>query len=335
MPLAKDLQHADYAAYALLEGLGFLGAEQRTRLRSTLPPPTADRRWRPKLYGSSVYVYLLARGSAEAGGVPYADELVRVAEEGLESMTAVASPDLIDLMLLFAARLEIAGEAPIPEETIRRVRGRVAGAQGSWEAAVALRWILEQYANRWPVGEEGATLRDVVTAHAGRWAAAAPAGDARPVILAMQLELATRRDPEFRLVSRVSEEAALAARLGRRRWLEGVAYLFAISVLAGWPMYAAVSAGWFVPLVGWAGALGWGIPAAMSALLVVLGRPRHLVALGGGITLGLLYAGTALYAGWSHRPTWLSILGGEGALLELLVTVVAAVWAGVVAARSS
>jgi hypothetical protein len=268
--------------------------------------------------------------------VPHADDLERVVEDGLEAMTAVAAPDIVDLVLFFAARLEIAGVAPIPEETIRRVRGRVAGAEGSWEAAVALRWVLELYADRWPAGDEGAALRDVVSAYAGRWAATAPpSGDPRPVMLAMQLELATRRDPEFRLVSRAGEEAALAARLGRRRLLEGFAYLFTISVLAGWPMHAAVSAGWFPPLVGWAGALGWGIPAAMWALLVVLGRPRHLVVLGAGITLGLLYAGTALYAGWSHRPSWVSMLGGDGALIELLVAVVSAVWAGIEAARRS
>jgi hypothetical protein len=71
--------------------------------------------------------------------------------------------------------------------------------------------------------------------------------------------------------------------------------------------------------VGWAGALGWGIPAAIWAVLAVLGRPRQRVALGSALLVGGGYALAALYAGWTRNSDWLTRLSGEGILVGVLL----------------
>jgi hypothetical protein len=332
MPQGADLQHADLAAYALLDGAGFLSPEQQERLRSALPRPHAERLQRARLFDSSAYTYLLARGVGAA--LPWSTDLVRLVDHALDGLTDRVSPDLVDLALLLAARIELAATMPVPDDTFRRVRGRVAGAESSQHGAVALRWLLELYHGRWPGGDQAKELVETAGRYAGSAAGVlSTAVDDRPALLAMQFETISRRDAEYRLTSRAGEEAAIAARLGRRRWTEAAAYLVCIAVFAGGPMVAAVNAGWLEPRIGWAGALGLGFPAVAWALLVVLGRSREITVLGAGVTLGLLYSVAALYAGWMHKVEWMTFLAGDGALIELILATVASVWAGFSARR--
>lgn len=332
MPATADLQHADLAAYALLEQAGFLSREQRDRLREALPFPHQERERRSRLYGSSLYLYLIARGVG--AGLSCVTALVHVIDSEVEALTEASSPDLTDLSLLLAARIELATVDSISEDSVRRVTGRLAGADSSWEGAVVLHWLLEIYGSRWPDGGASDGLRQTALAYVERASSpSSPSGELRPVIAATLLETMTRHDPEFRLISRTGEEAAIAARLRARRWFEGAAYLFVVAVIAGWPMYAAVGAGWFTPLVGWAGALGLGVPAAAYALLVVMGRPRDTMVLGFGVSMGLLYWAAVLYAGFTREVDWLRALGGEGVLLALLPAALTSFWAGVNAAR--
>ena len=332
-PETGDLQHADLAAYSILERTGFLTEEQRGRLREALPLPFREPERRARLYRSSTYLYLLARGVGPTLGC--AVDLVRVIDDEIEAATERPSPDLTELSLLVAARFELAEISPVGEEAIRRTTGRIAGAERSWEAAAALRWLLEMYNNRWPSGEVGDRLREVARSFVESAATMVPApGDVRPAVAAMLLEVATRRNPEFKLVSRADEEAALVARLRNRRGFEAAAYLFVITVVVGGPMYAAVQASWFGALVGVAGALGLAVPLAVYALLVVLGRPRDTVSLGVGVTTGFLYWAVALYAGHAGEAGWLQVLGGEGALLALFPALATSFWAGVNAFRN-
>lgn len=332
MQEAAQLQHADLVGYALLDGAGVLAPQQQEELRAALPRPNRERTRRAKLYGSSTYVYLLARGVGVT--LAWRADLVRHIDEELERVIEHVAPDLVELALLVAARLELAGVIPLPDESLRRLRGRVMGAGESCAAAVALRWLLELYGARWPAGVDAESLRHALRTYAESAGSDIPPADDRLALLAMQLEVGTRRDPEFRLTTRADRDAALAAHLGRRRVTEGAAYLLAIAVVAGGPAMAAVNAGWLVPMVGWAAALGWGIPAAVWATLVVLGRRRDVMVLGTGVVIGLAYAAMAFYAGGAHKATWMPHLVGEGAMLGLFSAVVSAVVAGVKAART-
>lgn len=332
LPGISDLEHADLAGYALIDGAGFLPSVQQERLRGAVPLPHPQRGRRSKFYDSSVYVYLLARGTGSK--LVWTSDLVRHIDEELSRLGESASPDLVEFALVVAARLELAGVAPIREETFRRLRGLVTGSPDSREGAVALRWLLELYGDRWPLGADAAALRQDVRVAAGRSASGyAPDADERLALAAMQLEVGTRRDPEFRLTTRADEFAVVARHLGWRRWSEGAAYLFGIAAFAGGPAIAAVKAGWFNPLVGWATALGWGVPAAVWAVLLVLGRPRDTMVLGTGVVAGITYASLALFAGWTHKATWMPSLAGEGALLSLFMAGVSSVVAGFKAGR--
>lgn len=332
MPQEAELQHADLAAYAMLDGAGYLSPEQQARLRSALPRPHADHLRRARIFESGTYTYLLARGVGTV--LPWARDLVHHVDYELEGLTDRVSPDLVEVALLLAARIELAATVAVSEDALRRVRGRVAGAENSRLGGIALQWLLEVYHDRWPKGDDAGELLLTARRYVGRAASGLPPTvDDRVALLVMQLETLSRREAEYRLISRTDEEAATAARLGRRRWTEAAAYLLCVVVLSGGPMVMAVNAGWFDQRVGWAGALGVGLPAAVWALLVVLGRAPEVTVIGGSLTLGLLYFGAALYAGRLNKVAWLTFLADEGALIELVVAAVASIWAGVSARR--
>lgn len=331
LPGIADLQHAELAGYALIDGMGFLPPMQQERVRAAVPPLHPERGRRARLYDSSVYVYLLARGIGAT--LPWAADLVRYVDNELTRATGRA-PDIVELTLLFAGRLELAGVSPVPEATLRSVRGRLSGAPDDPDAALALRWLLERYDGCWPAGREGTTLKQVARSYAEQSAAQArvPAEE-RPALAAMQLELGTRLAPQYRLTTEAEDLVRVSKQLGRHRWAAAAAYALLIAVVAGGPMWYSAHAGLISSAIAWAGAVGWGLPALVWLTLSLLGRPREVRALGTATTLGLLYWVLALLGGWAGRAEWLGFLGGSTAFIELALALIAAMWATANAAR--
>lgn len=327
LPALQDLHHADLVTCAILDGVGFLSLLKQEEWRSVLPRPHRQRSSRSRLFQSSPYLYLIARGTGT--GFMYASELAAVLDEEIDAITSSSTPDLVDLVLLLAARWELEGPASLREDRIRASTGRVAGAGLAPEGAIALRWLLEVYHGAWPEGQAAAQLRSAATSYVGELGThSVGEPQARPVMTAMLLELSTRAEPQLRLVSQEEQETEIARRLGKRRWTEAAAYLFVIAAMAGGTMYSGVQAGWFGPVVGWAGALGFGIPAALLAVLTVMGRPRNVAVLGFGVSLGATYIAAALYAGATQSTNLLQALQAEGAIFELLIAVLTAFWGG-------
>ena len=326
MPTADGLQHADIAAYALLDRAGFLSPQQRDRLVSAIPPPNLNRDRRARFYSSSCYVYLLARGLGSR--IQRAEDFVRVIDEEMESATNHGFPDLVDIAMLFAARLELRSVVSVPDETLRTLRGRVAGAVPSVEGAVALRWLLEVHESAWPEGIEGESLRKAMTSFVNDSRLDQIGAQARAPVAAMTLEVDLRRDPEFRLVTRSDERAAVAAKLGRRRWFEGTAYVAIIFLAVSVPVLVAVREGRMPLVVGYVAAIALGVPAALFAIFIVAGREYDRRLLGTGFTAGLIYYCVATFVAWVQPRGWLEHVAGEGVVLTLLGTFITSLWAG-------
>lgn len=324
------LDHADLAGYAILAKTGLLRTEQIDRVLASIPFPHADRRIRSKFFGSSVYVYLFARGLGAR--YEHRDSLVRAIDDELVTATDRGEPDLFDLLLMFGARLELAAKS-VNNDLIRRVRGRVAAAPKTAIDSLASRWLLDLYQQKWPEQAEALSLRESLREFVQAAGTSSQHYEARPAALAMELELIVRRQPHYQLVSREERDAMIASQLGVRRWTESGAYIVAIGTVLAVPMTYVSLVKALPPLVGWSSVLGLGIPVISLALRAAWGRAKQLAVHSPAIAGGAVYYAAAIYAAYFDR-SMIAHLTSEGILLAVGPIVLAAIFAPIRDSRS-
>jgi hypothetical protein len=317
------LEHADIAGYSILATTGILSSKQLQRLLASIPFPHADRHIRSKFFGSSTYVYLFARGL----GRQYEQRtaLVELIRDELSVGVEQSEPDLADLLLLFAAHLELAG-GNIEDPLVRRLRGRVAGAPKHGHTSLACRWLLEVYDKSWPQTPEAMALRDTLREYVESVGVNAEVDNGRPAILAMSVELFARQQLNYKLVSNDDRQTMIAQHLGKRRWVESAAYVVATIALIGLPMAYLCRVGAVPTLIAWSSALGLGVPVIALALRAAWGRSKQASVLGPAITSGAAYYAAALYGAYVDSNVF-THLRSEGILLAAVPIFLVSVWA--------
>ncbi len=329
-------EHADIVAYGLLAEHG-LERGSIDRLVAAAPIPHADAGQRARLYQSPTYVYLLCRGLGRH--LPWPDRLLNQLNQEVAGISTTGDPDVVDLILLTAARFELAssagqalGQGDSGSSLLRIVGGRIAGGVRSTDACVAVRWLLERYGDTWPAGQEGAALRVVARGYVeacGQLPAAVPS---RPAVSAMMLEMMLAATPRYQLFA--VGEAERAAR-GRRRAVETAAYTALITLAAGGPMAWLVTRCHLAIVAAVIAAVYAVAPSSLWAGLTVYGRPRSLEGLGAAFAFGLLYYGSLVAAAVLPLPGLMAVLLGDGTVLAVGVAVIAGLFVALQTARKS
>ena len=284
---SADWEHGDVACFAVLAD-ATLTQEERTHVVRAVPKPNDQVERRARFYNSPLYVYLSARGLA--GELPDAARLAAFVVRDATQMVALPGSDLTSLVLQLATVLELQPVMTVDAELLKAMHARLVTGSGEPQGAIAVRWLVERYAGKWPGGPDATELRLVAERYGARYdPTAVSPNELRPEVAVMRLETLVGRESDYRLVQSADVRREVAAQVGRRHIVASGAYAVSLAVLWGAPAWALVAkAGAPLGITLGTALMTW-VPSALWATLWEYGRLRRDGTLAGTVALSLSF----------------------------------------------